>query len=252
MDSRWQPVIGQPLQHVANIDHQGPGGRIGGNPDAIAGQQLQPGFFRAEQQRDQIDIAVRSGADRLAVLPVQRRIMQQPHHRIALFDPGVEPVLAQPQIRRDPRQDGGAGRIELAVELAEHFLEFIRPRGPDIGRHRQIGQRAARRQIAPDVPEFLEVMRLGVLGDLDPERGIAARTSNRRIVVAALFRFGQGKKLLGQLPGPRDQISIDAEVLDQREAERLEALADILRKPGLVIGQRKNGEFIEYHWWTGP
>jgi hypothetical protein len=46
------------------------------------------------------------------------------------------------------------------------------------------------------MPEFLEIVRLGVLGNLYPEWGIAARARNRGIVIAALFFLGQGEEFL--------------------------------------------------------
>ena len=184
---------------------------------------------------------MRSGADRFAFQPCERRIVEQPHDRVALGDGVVEPVLIQPQVYRDPRQDGRPGLVELAVQFAEHRLEFSRARRPDVGRHRHIGQRAAGGQIAPDVPELLEVVQHGVLGDLHPERRITARPANRRIVIAALFLFGQGKELLGQLPRAVDQRGVDPKVFDQRKPKCLEAAADGLRKFSRIIGQRKNG-----------
>jgi hypothetical protein len=60
---RAQLHVGQPLQHVADIDDQL--ALVGGDrqPVAVAVEQLQPGLLGAEQQGDGVDVLVRAGAD---------------------------------------------------------------------------------------------------------------------------------------------------------------------------------------------
>jgi hypothetical protein len=60
---RGQHVIGQPLQHVADIDDQCAFGRSDFDPFPFAGQQFEPGFLGAEQEGDEIDVLVCPGAN---------------------------------------------------------------------------------------------------------------------------------------------------------------------------------------------
>ena len=82
-----------------------------------------------------------------------------------------------------------ADTIKIGVELFEGLAKTFGPRRPDVGRH-GIRQRMAGRKVTPDVPELLEIMRLRALGDLGPERGIAARAALAWDQVAALLRLG--------------------------------------------------------------
>ncbi len=53
-------MVGQPLQHVADIDHHRALGRTDGQPLArIAVEQFQARFLGAEQQGDEVDILMR-------------------------------------------------------------------------------------------------------------------------------------------------------------------------------------------------
>ncbi len=56
-------MVGQPLEHVADIDHHRAFGRLDREPLAVAVEQFEPGFLGAEQQSDQVDVLVRAGAD---------------------------------------------------------------------------------------------------------------------------------------------------------------------------------------------
>ena len=60
-------MVGQPLQHIADIDRQAAGWRRHCHPAAIGAEDFQPGFFCTKQKRDKVDILVRAGADFLAV-----------------------------------------------------------------------------------------------------------------------------------------------------------------------------------------
>ena len=57
-------MVGQPLQHVPDIDHQRAFGRIDRQPLAVTGQQFEPGFLGTQQQGDKIDVLVRPGGFR--------------------------------------------------------------------------------------------------------------------------------------------------------------------------------------------
>ena len=60
---RTQPAIGEPVEHVADVDHERAFGRRHRLPFALRGQQFEPGLFGAEQQRDRVDVAMRSGTN---------------------------------------------------------------------------------------------------------------------------------------------------------------------------------------------
>ncbi len=102
-------------------------------------------------------------------------------------------------------------------------------------------------QIAPDVPEFLEVVELRALGDLGPERGVTARAGQALPVVAPLVRFGQGEEAACQRPALFDQPGIDAAIADQREAIAPEADAQSLRHRLGCTGQRNYGQIGVLH-----
>jgi len=139
---------------------------------------------------------MRSGADCFTLDILQRGIVEQAHYRIAVFNRGIEPVFIKPQVKRNCRKDFGSGCIELAIQFGEDRLETVGPLRPDVGRHRSIGQGAAFRQVTPDMPEFLHVVVLGILGNFNPERSVATRPGNGRMLIAALFFFRQGKEFL--------------------------------------------------------
>ena len=86
------------------------------------------------------------------------------------------------------------------------------------------------RKLAADVPELLEVVRLGALGGLDAERGVAARAAAAGDQVFALHLFGQGEEGLGLFFGAVDQLVGNAVVGDDREAIVLEAAAELWAK----------------------
>src|SRR5262245_1204147 len=98
---------------------------------------------------------MRSGADVAARLALDRRIMQQAHHRIAVAHSVDEIILVDLQEARDRLEDLEPGRFERRVELPVGLLEALDLRGPDIVRH-MIAERMAGWQIAADMPEFLE------------------------------------------------------------------------------------------------
>ena len=176
---RAQHAVGQPLQHVADVDHQL--ARLGADrdPAAVLGLQLQPRFLGAEQQGDGVDVLMRAGADMAAGRLGLRRIVEQAHDRIAVADRVGEIFLVDLQEARDGAQHLHARRVERVVKLEEGLLEagdFVRP--DIVGHH--LAELVARRQLAADVPEFLEVERLRALGGLDPERAYSRARRRRR------------------------------------------------------------------------
>ena len=130
---------------------------------------------------------------------------------------------------RDRRQQPVAGAIERGEQLDEGVAKPRRARRPHVRRH-HVGEAMPRGQLAPDVPEFLQVDVARVLRDLGLERRIAARTALPLKEIAALLRIGQREQLLGRAPRPRDQLLRHAMVRHDGEAEALERAADRRRE----------------------
>ena len=82
-------------------------------------------------------------------------------------------------------------------------------------------------QLAADMPEFLEVDDLGILGDLRLERRIAARAAAAGNVICPLLVLGQVEQRAGLAPGALDQILGDAVIGDDGEAEAFERATEI-------------------------
>src|SRR5689334_16531821 len=93
------------------------------------------------------------------------------------------------------------------------------------------------RQVAADMPEFLEVVRLQTLGGFDPERSVAARPAATRNEIFALHILGQREEGLCLVLGTVDQRVGNAVIGDDREAIFLEALAQLLSEAvGVAFG----------------
>ncbi len=233
-------MVGEPLQHVADIDHHRALGRVDRQPVAFLGQQLQPRFLGAEQQRDQIDVLMRAGAH-LGRVGGNRRIVQQPQHRIAVLDRMIEPVGREPQMPRDRRQQPVARHVERREQVDEGLAKTRGLIGPDVGGHLR-REAVALGEFAPDMPEFLEVDMRRALGDLGLERRIAARTATARAEILALGFLGQREERFGHRPGARDQLGRDAVVRDDGKAEALERIAERRRegdRVGGLVGKRE-------------
>ena len=192
---RRQNVVGQPLQHVADIDHQSPRRRRDVQPFAIRVLQLQPGLLGPQQKRDDVDVLMRPGAHARRI-GRYRRIVQHPQHRVAQLDLVLEIVVAEVHVAGDGLQDlasQGVQRLEHAVEVVAE------PRHlgwPQIGAHvAAIGVTGG--QFAARVPELLQIDRLGVPGGLGAERRQAPRAPGARLVIGTLDVFGQGEEGLG-------------------------------------------------------
>jgi len=63
MAGRRQDMVGQSLEHVADIDRQSARGRHDRQPVPIAVLEFQPAFLGAQQQRDEIDVLMRTRAN---------------------------------------------------------------------------------------------------------------------------------------------------------------------------------------------
>ena len=136
-------------------------------------------------------------------------------------------------------------RSNVAYSSLERVLEARHLRRPDVVGH-VAAERMARRQVAADVPEFLEVVRSRALGGLDPERRVAARPAAAGDEIFALHLFGQREERLRLLLGAADQRVGDAVVGDDREAVILEAAAELLRRRRRDRARRRSAKRTRY------
>jgi hypothetical protein len=102
--------------------------------------------------------------------------VEQAQHRIALANRVDEEVGSKAKVARDRLQDAGAGAVEGGEQFEKGGAEALHFLGPHVARHHRL-ERMPRRQLAPDVPEFLEVEGGRALGGLDPKRRVAARAA---------------------------------------------------------------------------
>ena len=86
----------------------------------------------------------------------------------------------------------------------------------------------AGRKLAPDVPEFLEVVRLRALGGLDAERRVAPRAAAAGDQIFALRLVGEREVRFALVLGAVDQVLRNAVVGNDREAIFLEASAKLV------------------------
>ncbi|MND81788.1 hypothetical protein D3C80_735940 [compost metagenome] len=239
---RRQDVVGQALQHVADIDHQGARGRGDVQPLAIGVLQLQTSLFGAQQQGDDVDVLMGAGAHAGGV-GRDRRIVQHPQDAVAQFDLVLEIVVAQLHVAGDGLEDLAAQLIQGVEHAVEVGLEALDLGRPDVVAHvLAIGM--ARGQFAPDVPELLEVHGGGALGGFDAEGGQAARAAGAGLVILAFHILGQGEEGLGVGDGGVDGRLVQAVVGDDGEAVAREGGAQGVGE-GLevgVIGLHRHGD----------
>ena len=153
--------------------------------------------------------------------------MKQAHHRVAVLDGLGEPLARQAEVKRDRLEHARAGLLERCVELGEGLAEFRHFARPDIRSH-EFGERVPSGQLAPDMPELLEVVHLGVLGGLHAEGRVTPGPAAAFDLVGLLGFGGQCEEALGHRFGAVDQLLRDAVIADHRETVFLEASAQLL------------------------
>src|SRR4051794_23537250 len=106
-----------------------------------------------------------------------------------------------------------------------------------------VAEAVAGRQVAADMPEFLEVVRLAALGGFDPERRVAARSAAAGNEILALHLLRQREEGLRLVLGAMDQLVGNAVIGDDREAIFLETTAQLLSETiGIAVGAlQRNG-----------
>jgi hypothetical protein len=102
-----------------------------------------------------------------------------------------------------------------------------------------VAEPVAGRKIAPDMPEFLQIMFVGILGNFGAERGIAALPGHCGCVISGLGFGWQREELLGQIPGARNQSRINPVISDNGKAEAFKGMAQIPGKAIWIGGERK-------------
>ena len=168
--------------------------------------------------------------------------MDQPHHRIALAHRVDEEIGGKVQISRDRFQNACTRLVEGGEHFKIGFAKAVQFLWPDIGGH--IGfEPVTGRQLPADMPEFLEILDIGILGALRPERGVAASPAAAGDVIGALHILGQREKDTRHGLRTRDQLGRDAMVGNHRKAPVGEAATDAVGKAiGILVGQgERNG-----------
>ena len=97
-------MIGQALQHVADVDHDGIG--IGGerHPLALAREHFQTFRAGAYQQGDQVDVFMRTGAHIRHSVGGDWRVVNGAQDRVAAIGLVGEIVFRQSDVQRQSRQ----------------------------------------------------------------------------------------------------------------------------------------------------
>ena len=228
-----QDVVGQPLQHVADIDHQGPRGRSDVQPLPVRVLQLQTGLLGPQQQGDDVDVLVGTRAHPRCI-GRHGRIVEHSQHAVSQLDLVLKEVVADPQMAGDGLQDPAT----QGVQRLEHGIDVVAEAG-DFGRPQVVAHvpaiRMALGQFAAGVPELLQVDGGGTLGGLHSEGGQAARPARARLVVGALDLLGQGEEGPGVVDGAPDHPVVQTMVGDDGEAVSLEGCAQVVAE-ALEVG----------------
>ena len=95
-------------------------------------------------------------------------------------------------------------------------------------------------QIPPDMPEFLLIMRLGILGNLNAERGIATRAASSGKLIVLLNVNRQREEGARHRPRLIDQRRVNAVIGNHRKAIVFKRLAKRCGEPGgITVRLRK-------------
>ncbi len=210
-------MVGQALQHVADVDHDGV--RVGGerHPLALVRLHFQAGRTGADQQRDEVDVAMGPGAHVRDVLRRDRGVMDRAQDRIAVVGLVGEEVLRQANVQRQRRQDARAQLVQRLVDPVTPLAEARHLARPQVRGH-HLAVRGVVRDLPADVPELFQIKVLRALGGLHAEGRVAARAATARHVVLALGLFGQREEGLEDLVGGVDVGLRDAVVADASKA----------------------------------
>ena len=126
-------------------------------------------------------------------------------------------------MQSDRFENSRSGQIKRCVKLSEDFgkaRSFFRP---DIGGH-ELSQWMPVSKLAPDMPKFLQIMQLGILGFFCAEGRITARPACAGNLIAQLLRIGQSEELFRQGLRLGNQISRNAMIADDAKTGACKAL----------------------------
>ena len=148
-------------------------------------------------------------------------------------------------------EHAAAGFLERRIKLAEGFSEARNFGGPDIRGH-EFRERMPIGQLAADMPEFLEIVDLGVLGLLRAERRVTARAATAGDVIGALHLVGQSEEILRQGFCPVDQFLRDTVIADDGEAVFAKAAPQVVGNGLERLCQRHNRDIGVRIGHNGP
>ena len=95
-------MVGEALQHVADVDDQRSRRRVHAQPLPVAMQHFEPAFLSPQKEGDHIDVLVRARAHRAFRRRFGlRRIVKQAQDRISVLHGVVEEVRPQLEVHRD-------------------------------------------------------------------------------------------------------------------------------------------------------
>ena len=220
---RWQAIVRQSLEHIPHIDHHCPFGWIHGKPIARLRQELKARLFSPKEQSDQVDIFMSPSPNTVCVAR-DWRIVEEAQDRIAILNRRFEPVRCKPKISGDGREQLVSSRIERSKYRLERLPETGNFGWPNVVRH-VVVESVSRRQVTADMPEFFQIMFVGIFGHLDAERRVTPGAARAVKDIAGLGFNRQRKEFTRKIPGLCDQGGINAMIGDYSETEGQEGPA---------------------------
>src|SRR5690606_30144138 len=203
MRGRGIHVVGQALQHVADIDHDGVSVRGKRDPFPRVRAHFQPFCAGTHQQGDEVDVLVRARAFVRYLRRGDRRVVDRPQDRVAAVGLVGKEVRRQADVQRQRRQHPRTQLVERGVQPVGDLAELRDLLRPQVRRH-DVGVARVARDLATDVPELLEVEMRRALGGLHAEGGVAAGAAAARHVVLALDLVGKREEALEHVVGGVD------------------------------------------------
>ena len=237
MNRGFEPVVGQPVQHIAHVHHQLVGQGGDGYPGSVAAQHLQPFGTGPHEQRDQVYVAVGGGTHgigRHLFGILNGEIMDGPQNAVAVFYFAVEIMLVQAQVQRNGLEHGRAGLFELPVHRQAGFAQAGKFAWKNIVRIFGL-DRVVTGHFLPDVVELLEVGRFEAFGGFLAPANVAALAVQFRKPVLFLGLTGCVKKRLEIAVQLFRQLFGQVMVFNGDKADAVERLAQLGHKPGFAL-----------------
>ena len=258
-------VVGPDHHQIADIDHEGTGGRAHIDPRPVPRQRLEPARRVVDlQQRVGAEIRMRAAAE----LPRRRRpilvgVVDRPQHAGVAVEPVEEILRLDAERGGEDAEQAPVQPLQRAVILPHRAGQPRHAFGPDIG---LIGVARLRapvigivRQVDAAEGERLAVIRRrgGIVrrGDeLVAERHIAPVDVARGVGAAPLGRLGQVEEGFEAVGDPPHRPGIDAVPRDREEADLLDRVGHRAGDPpprglapGLEAGDVDQRDFGYHH-----